>query len=49
MKEHSAYEAKVAEANKTEIAQNIKEYMILMPIPQSEIDLNPNLVQNAGY
>ena len=49
MKEHSAYEAKVAEANKTEIAQNIKEHMILMPIPQSEIDLNPNLVQNAGY
>ena len=35
MKEHSAYEAKVAEANKTEIAQNIKEHMILMPIPQS--------------
>ena len=31
------------------IAQNIKEHMILMPIPQSEIDLNPNLVQNAGY
>ena len=49
MKEHSAYEAKVAEANKTEIAQKIKEHMILMPIPQSEIDLNPNLVQNAGY
>lgn len=49
MKEHSAYEAKVAEANKTDIAKNLKEHMILMPIPQSEIDLNPNLEQNPGW
>lgn len=49
MKEHGAYEAKVAESNKVEISQNIKDYMILMPIPQSEIDLNPNLLQNDGY
>lgn len=49
MKEHSAYEAKVAEANKTDIAMNIKEYMILMPVPQRELDLNPELTQNPGY
>lgn len=49
MKEHSAYEANVAEKNKTEIAKNIKDHMLLMPIPQSEIDLNPNLSQNTGY
>jgi tetratricopeptide (TPR) repeat protein len=49
MKEHGAYEAKVAEANKTDIAGNIKEHMILMPVPQSEIDLNPALEQNPGW
>lgn len=49
MKEHSAYEALVAEKNKTDIARNIKDFMVLMPIPQSEIDLNPALVQNPGY
>lgn len=49
MKAHSAYEAGVAEKNKTDIAKNIKDHMILMPIPQSEIDLNPALVQNTGY
>lgn len=49
MKEHSAYEAKVAEKNKTDIAKNIKDCMLLMPIPQSEIDLNPALIQNDGY
>jgi hypothetical protein len=49
MKDHSAYEANVAEANKTDLARNIKEYMILMPIPQREIDLNPELGQNPGW
>ena len=49
MKAHSAYEANVAEANKTEIARNLKDYMILMPIPQREIDLNQELVQNPGW
>jgi hypothetical protein len=49
MKEHSAYEADVAENNKTDIAKNIKDYMILMPIPQREIDLNPELIQNTGW
>ncbi|MCD7978479.1 MAG: RagB/SusD family nutrient uptake outer membrane protein [Tannerellaceae bacterium] len=49
MKEHSAYEAKVAESNKTELAANLKEHMVLMPIPQSEIDLNPQLTQNPGW
>ena len=49
MKEHAAYEAGVAESNKVEISQNIKDYMVLMPIPQREIDLNPELTQNPGY
>lgn len=49
MKAHAAYEASVSESNKVEIAQNLKDYMILMPIPQREIDLNPELTQNPGY
>lgn len=49
MKDHSAYEAKVAESNKVEIAQNVKDHMILMPIPQRELDLNPELTQNPGW
>jgi len=49
MIEHSAYEASVAESNKTVLAENIKDHMILMPIPQREIDLNPQLVQNPGW
>ncbi len=49
MKEHAAFEASVAESNKTEIAQNVKDYMVLMPIPQREIDLNEALVQNPGW
>jgi hypothetical protein len=50
MKDHSAYEASVAESNKTQLAQNIKDYMILMPIPQREIDLRPGeLWQNSGW
>lgn len=49
MMEHAAYEASVAESNKVEIAQNVKAHMVLMPIPQREIDLNPELRQNDGY
>lgn len=49
MKEHSANEAKLAEKNKTEIATNVKDHMILMPIPQRELDLNPELIQNPGW
>lgn len=49
MKDHAAYEASVAESNKVEIAQNIQDYMILMPIPQREVDLNTALKQNQGY
>lgn len=49
MQEHSANEAALAESNKTEIATNLKDYMILMPIPQHEIDINPKLVQNPGW
>jgi hypothetical protein len=50
MKDHSAYEAGVAEENKTQLAQNIKGYMVLMPIPQREIDLrHDELWQNPGW
>lgn len=49
MKEHSAYEASIAEKNKTDIADNIQDYMVLMPIPQREMDLNPALTQNKGW
>ncbi|UCS92201.1 RagB/SusD family nutrient uptake outer membrane protein [Echinicola marina] len=49
MKAHAAYEASVAESNKVEIAQNLKDYMVLMPIPQREVDLNPAIDQNDGY
>lgn len=49
MKEHAANEAKLAEKNKTEIASNVKDHMILMPIPQRELDLNPELIQNPGW
>jgi hypothetical protein len=49
MKEHSNYEAGVAERNKTDIAANIKDHMTLMPIPQRELDLNPELTQNPGW
>lgn len=49
MKDHAALEASLAETSKTEIGQNIREHMILMPIPQREIDLNPLLTQNTGY
>jgi hypothetical protein len=31
------------------IGQNIKDYMVRMPIPQKEIDINPELTQNPGY
>lgn len=49
MKEHAAYEASIAEPNKTDIIANITDRLNLMPIPQREIDLNPLLEQNPGY
>lgn len=49
MTEQANYEASVAEPNKVEIAQNVKAHMMLMPIPQREIDLNPALTQNPGW
>ena len=50
MKDHSAYEAGAAEPSKAQLAQNIKDHMILMPIPQREIDLRPGeLWQNSGW
>ena len=44
---HAAYEASVAEANKTEIAGNFKDCMCLKPNPQNQIDLNKELIQNS--
>ena len=49
MKDHAALEASLAEANKIEIGQRVQDHMVLMPIPQREIDLNPLLTQNTGY
>jgi hypothetical protein len=28
---------------------NLQDYLLLMPIPQTEIDANPKLKQNTGY
>ena len=50
MKHHSQVEADLAgEPIKLQIGQNIKDYMVRMPIPQVEIDVNPELTQNPGY
>jgi len=49
MRQHGAIESQLAESDKDEITQNIKEHMVLMPIPQYEINLNPKLDQNPGY
>ena len=46
---HAAYEASVAEPNKTDIAKNFRDCMILMPVPQSQLDLNDELTQNPGW
>ena len=31
------------------IAKGIQPFNVLLPIPQAERDVNPNLTQNAGY
>lgn len=31
------------------IAKGVKPYNIVLPLPQSELDVNPNLKQNLGY
>lgn len=50
MKEHSHQEEEIAgEPVRASIRQNVKDYMNLMPIPQREIDVNPNLEQNPGW
>lgn len=49
MIDHSILEAQLAETNKVELGQNVGEHMILMPIPQREIDINSALVQNPGW
>ncbi len=40
---------KDASGNPLSYAANITEQRLLWPIPQSQIDNNPNLTQNAGY
>ena len=49
MEDHSALEALLSESYRTEIAENIRDYMVVFPIPQHELDLNDNLIQNFGY
>lgn len=49
MEAHGRREAELAESNKTEISANIRQAHTLYPIPQREIDLNPELTQNPGY
>ncbi len=49
MKSHGEKEAKLAETNKTTISANAKDYLMLFPIPQVELDINPLLTQNTGY
>lgn len=49
MKKHGEKEATLAESNKTTITANAKEYQVLFPIPQVELDINPLLTQNPGY
>lgn len=49
MKAHGTLEAKLAEKNKTVITANAKDYQILYPIPQREIDLNKSMTQNPGW
>lgn len=33
----------------TGIGMNLQDYLLLMPIPQTELDANKNLTQNPGY
>ncbi|MHB1178884.1 MAG: RagB/SusD family nutrient uptake outer membrane protein [Daejeonella sp.] len=49
MKAHGILEAKLAEKNKTIITENTKDYQVLYPIPQREIDLNKLMTQNPGW
>lgn len=49
MKSHGEKEAKLAETSKTIIAANVKDYQVLFPIPQVELDINSLLTQNPGY
>ena len=49
MKAHGEKEAKLAESNKTTISANVKDYQVLFPIPQVELDINSALTQNPGW
>ena len=49
MKAHGEKEAQLAEKNKTTITANVKDYQVLFPIPQVELDINKALVQNPGW
>ncbi len=49
MKAHGMEEAKLAESNKTTITDNARDYQVLFPIPQVELDINPLLKQNQGW
>ncbi len=49
MKAHGTLEAQLAESNKTTITANAKEFQVLYPVPQREVDINKSLTQNSGY
>jgi hypothetical protein len=50
MKDHGAAEfALTGELGKQELAANVSSKYLLLPIPQREIDLNPDLKQNPEY
>ncbi len=49
MVEHGQNEAALAESLKADISANVKDIHNRFPIPQHEIDLNPDLSQNTGY
>src|SRR5699024_7355411 len=50
MIEHSQIEEELAgESIRERIRANIKEAMRLMPIPQHEMDSNPDIEQNPGW
>lgn len=50
MQDHGIAEAELSgEQSKVDISENIKDHMILMPIPHYEMNLNQELEQNPGY
>ncbi|MHB1178985.1 MAG: carboxypeptidase-like regulatory domain-containing protein [Daejeonella sp.] len=47
--QQSSIDVSLVEKNKTVITANAKDYQVLYPIPQREIDLNKSMTQNPGW